>query len=436
MTKVLVELTLANEESVPGSRERRRTAKAMASLRATIAALTRDLLMARTKDASEGWCFRPESSPYFTETQATLPQYRAVKAVWPRLGLMERLKGIRHGHEFDGAYVSGSGKVMGRAPRLRATTKLLALAADHGITPENLREHYERSHDATYPVILRRNLEGPEGRRGGRKIKEAVKFPRTAETDRIAEEVRSFNAFLAKQSYDPPMAPQLVAIFGEDKDRPGELAWGGRLTSSSEDNFQNWPKEGRRALRINGEAVVEVDLKASHPTIYHALLGVLLPEGADPYLLVPRIPRSLVKRMVSVLLSNGHLRVKQWPQGLADEYRAETGRTLNRDFKLQETVNRIVEAIPALAQLPDSGITWGDLQRVEASILRATLTRLREAGVPGLPIHDSILVPESQVDLAATVLREEFQKETKATPGLVLNRLGQPSVPWTGPKRE
>jgi hypothetical protein len=158
LTEDLLGITLGSEEAATGSRKRRRSKHASDSLKATISSLLHDLLKAAPNVGSDGYCFRPERSPDFTGTLAPFRQYGAVRDAWLREGLMERVPGIRHGLEFDGDYVGG-GKAVGRAPRLRATDKLLAVAAGHGITPETLKDNFERSHDTDYPVVLRRTLE-------------------------------------------------------------------------------------------------------------------------------------------------------------------------------------------------------------------------------------------------------------------------------------
>jgi hypothetical protein len=43
------------------------------------------------------------------------------------------------------------------------------------------------------------------------------------------------------------------------------------------------PEHKRLEMQINGEAVAEIDIKASFLTIYHAKLGVPLGDREDPY---------------------------------------------------------------------------------------------------------------------------------------------------------
>jgi hypothetical protein len=52
------------------------------------------------------------------------------------------------------------------------------------------------------------------------------------------------------------------------------------------------PPEKRLQMTINGEAVAEIDIKASHLTIYHAKLKCPLSRDSDPYETRGRLPGS------------------------------------------------------------------------------------------------------------------------------------------------
>jgi hypothetical protein len=318
LTDDLLALTV-ERESANLSRQRRRAETALETLRDTIGALTRDLLKASASSWSQGWCYRPARNTDFTGTQAKARQYAAVCDVWIAEGLMDYVPGIRHGQGYDGDYINPKGKLSGRAPRLRATPRLLAIAEAQGVTPENLRDHYKASHGRTYPVTL-------DG---------STRFQRTPESDAIAERVRNHNAFLEGFTYTPDTDPLLVARFREDPSRPGELAWGGRLYTPGEGGYQSWPKEQRPLMRIDGEAVAEIDIGASHLTIFLAQHGIRLAEGQDAYGIVPGVHRSVVKGLVTAMFGKGDIHRKRWPDGLAKEYTDKTeGRILQKDYEV------------------------------------------------------------------------------------------------------
>jgi hypothetical protein len=409
----LAGITLGRE-----TRERERSAESTKSFKETIGALARDLLFAAAFARSGGYCFRPERSPAFTNTVAAYRQYLPVRDAWRSEGLLEWLPGIRHGNKFEETFVAFSGKAVGRSPRLRATAKLLAIAGSHGITPENVAEHFERRHDLGSPVALSRGSGSPKWRGAP---KASVRFQDTEHAKAIAAEVRTINAFLAEQAFEPTIEPYLRAIFSEDSSRPGKLVWGGRLYATGEGNYQSWSKAQRMALRINEESVAEIDIKASHLTILQAHYGIQIPKGEDPYS-VPGIPRTVVKKLVTVILGKGNLGITRWPQGLAADYKQETGRVLGKDFKLKETLGRVTEAIYVLQRVPIGSLGWGDLQLIEANVIRSTMLRLSSIGVVSLPIHDSLLVPLRHVEVSTQILKDTFNEATKVEPSIEVSR--------------
>ncbi len=58
-------------------------------------------------------------------------------------------------------------------------------------------------------------------------------------------------------------------------------------------SLQNVPSEARLSMLINGEPVIETDIKALHPTLLYNLAGVKM-DGDDPYV-VPGYPRKHIK---------------------------------------------------------------------------------------------------------------------------------------------
>jgi hypothetical protein len=58
------------------------------------------------------------------------------------------------------------------------------------------------------------------------------------------------------------------------------------------------PETKRLQMMINGEAVAEIDIKASFLTIYHARLGVPLKHTTDPYVEARIQDRSIAKSWV------------------------------------------------------------------------------------------------------------------------------------------
>jgi hypothetical protein len=65
---------------------------------------------------------------------------------------------------------------------------------------------------------------------------------------------------------------------------------------------------------------------------------------------------------------------------------------------------------------------YGDLMFTESEVIIGTmLILMREHGVPSMPVHDSLIVPNSKRKLAEEVLCERFRVETGMKPRLDVN---------------
>ena len=110
-----------------------------------------DLVKSSGNEASAGFCFRSMNRGEFSGTLASSRQIEAVVDTWKALGFIEEIKGFRDEDDFDGEPMAGKGW----ATRFRATTKLIAIASDAGITPSELGDHYRAETGSDYPIELR-----------------------------------------------------------------------------------------------------------------------------------------------------------------------------------------------------------------------------------------------------------------------------------------
>jgi len=112
---------------------------------------------------------------------------KSLNLVWHRKGQTRYCKS-----EFDpGEYVSTS--LPGRASRFWATGKLMQLAELHGISSDNVREHFTFELPM-HPLVLKDYAGG----RGKKKLKgRRINFKHTAESARLEQELLEFNTFLS-----------------------------------------------------------------------------------------------------------------------------------------------------------------------------------------------------------------------------------------------
>lgn len=232
-------------------------------------------------------------------------------------------------------------------------------------------------------------------------------IPDTPEVDRICEQIRTINVFLE----------QVVITGGEHQgfyrgfehgDQPG-FHWnkGGRLYSIGPDNYQRMKEADRLRMTLNGEGVVEIDIKSSYLTILHGRAGVTLDLSADPYSL-PGVPRDVVKGwLVATLGNQKHL--TRWPYHHAEEYLEKTGRSLSRDYPISCIKAAMTTKYQILSEMERLDASWADLMFMESEAIIQTMLNLIDQGIPSLPVHDSLLVPLSAMDLACDLLEVSYQ---------------------------
>src|SRR5712672_1814049 len=133
--------------------------------------------------------------------------------------------------------------------------------------------------------------------------------------------------------------------------------------------------EKRLKMTINGQAVAEIDIRASYLTIFLSMHGIQLPEG-DPYELPGLGPehRDAVKKWVVATFGNSKPIVR-WPK-----------RMLQKSPELKKhRVSTITEA--ALTKYPvlracgqplrNRTHSWADLMWIESNLIQSTMLELK-----------------------------------------------------------
>lgn len=180
-------------------------------------------------------------------------------------------------------------------------------------------------------------------------------------------------------------------------------------------SYQQLPKEERARLRINGEAVAELDYRAMHPHILYAWAGQRCPD--DFYERVVELcgcPRDAVK--VLILAAVNAPSYKSLSSAVNSTARVEAETSLYSQLKglglsARDVVGAIVQAHPILERYVFSGQA-NRLMLEESDILTSALLRLMETGIPALPVHDSLVFPRRRGDSVRRVMEEEFLLQT------------------------
>jgi hypothetical protein len=307
------------------------------------------------------------------------------------------------------------GPMVGRMSRFRATPKMLEICARHGITLDNADEHFAVEFDMPSELV---RITSP-----------SLPTRDTPTVQRMREEVASLNAFFAKHELQGARHVGWVRMFHEAQSNGFNFDKGGRLYSQPgipKLNYQHMPRDSRIALKINGEPLSEIDISGSYLTIFYAAHrqevnlagaydGILGPEG---------IHRAIVKTWINASFGNRGL-LGQWSADIKKDF---AKKHFNEGWQIdpqEYSVRRVREATLARHPLlktwgegaPGIPSTYGDLMYCESQVIISTMTRLAtEHAIPSLPVHDSILVPRSNVTVARRLLEEQFMAVVGVTP--------------------
>ena len=317
----------------------------------------------------------------------------------------------------------------GTATRMRATAKLIELAAEFGVALNELASHYAAAPPpmkVREPIIVREpsfiNKKGK--RQQGAKLKIDESHIGIS-LDAIC--INRLNAYMATKNVTVAKRWTFQRIYCDTGDPTKYARYGGRIYSP----FQNMEKAERRTIRIEGEDTGEVDLGSAFLTIYHSIMNQPLDTSvADLYAMSwPR--REIAKAYINASFGNGKA-VGRWPDEVVDGLENPKDKdvapipNIRAKYPL-ERVRMAVEAkFPLLRQLEESRIEWGDLHYAESEVIIQVLMQLAfEHGVPALPMHDALIVPVSKLTLAKRLLIAEFERQIGVKPQVKIKTFGK-----------
>ena len=191
-------------------------------LKPAIAAFLADLLTANGE-----WVFRSLKTDGFTGGRVGARVFLPLQLVLRELGLVEHQEGV---NQWFGGFDEGGPDLVSRrwASRYRPTNKLLALAAEHGITLDNALDYFD--YGLPKQPLQKR---AASTRAAGRKVQGRVmKFEHTDLSQKLEADVRELNEYLAKQSFGGGCVHRgYVRIFQNGDDPHFNWDRGGRLYS-------------------------------------------------------------------------------------------------------------------------------------------------------------------------------------------------------------
>ena len=302
------------------------------------------------------------------------------------------------------------GEVSSIAPSAWFTRKVL----EAGVSLADFDRHEQEE-----VIILSRHRRG-DGRANAQR--EPIDYADTSETRKYRDELRSLNAFLKTAQidfHDDGLEPRIdpydrtlrrrFVNFSNQKERFDK---GGRLFGGF---WQNLKSERRQNIRIRGEPIAILDYSSMFTRLAYAELDGVPPPG-DLYA-IPGYEnyRSGIKFAMNCFLFDGGPR-RTWPSelgiGVGDDRAAKTqADNIAGQFKARlpagATVAKVKRDILSVHPILEGA--WNRrlghrLMFRESEIMIRVLTELAAANVPGLCLHDGLIVPVSARELTAHVM--------------------------------
>jgi hypothetical protein len=296
-----------------------------------------DLLAAVERDRSEGWVRCSHKKSDYTGRYVSWSMFNGVRTAWLEAGLIEHKPG------YPGTLAFGNpGPTWGKLTRYRAKPSLVEIAAEHGITPANVLEHFRIEFEMPSELI--------------RLTKPSKRTPNTARVEKLRSDVAELNAFFAKQSLQPPTIKHLgwIRLFHGYTEG---YRWnkGGRLYSQPQGPscYQSQPEAERLKMRINNESVIEIDISSSYLTIFYALCDQQLDTTQDAYadILGPTaLDRHVAKFWINASFGNSKL-LSGWNKNVVQSLEAQLAKKELSGFNpkrypMKKIREKVLEPIP------------------------------------------------------------------------------------------
>ena len=191
---------------------------------------------------------------------------------------------------------------------------------------------------------------------------------------------------------------------------------GGRFYGSE---VQNLPKELRAYVTLNGETVSEPDFSAMHLRMLYHRRGLELPPDLhdSPY----DFGAGKEFNKLAVLIVINCAPQKDPIKAIRQEFRENTklmekyGRQILKDAFIKQLVGNFREFHSAIAEDFLTGVGL-ELQNLDSMIMADILTQFLDKEVPLIPVHDSVVVPQSYEDEAREVMKKAYSEHMGFNP--------------------
>ena len=392
-------------------RKRRRTAAAQARFEEGFGTILAHLLLAASVHPRK-WSYRETAAGGFSGAAVGYDTFTKIMAFLECDRFVERHRGGNLAHHF----ADGTDQfVPGLATRFRGTSALVELAETFGVDLRDVRAHVS---DAMPRDVIRLRA-GSTMVNGIKQRGRSLPVTDCETSVALAGQIHKLNDFLAGFEFEGCDFGGFFRRFNM-ADQPGfAFNKGGRLYCDDGDSYQQMKKAERLALMINGSSVVEIDINASYLTILHSLKQAPLPDRADIYD-IPGLDRRIAKAWLTATLGHDKFHLR-WPPKTVAQFREEGMET--SAIPTMKTVGAMMlEAFPVLQDWDQGGVSWADLMFLESEAVLQTMLTLMDQGIPGLPVHDSLIVRNTDETVATEALTSAFGEVVGISPRLKVNR--------------
>ena len=198
----------------------------------------------------------------------------------------------------------------------------------------------------------------------------------------------------------------------------GRLDSGGRFFGA----WTGMNSSYRLQCTIDGERLAEVDLNASQPTLFSAMVGMPMKVGGmweDLYShILEAVDLTSIDADDDEVTRRGKIKqvtMEVIGTGNPDKRKeADYGDYTFADGEFTRYRRGLLTVVPALYSLDADYMNGsGYVSYHEAQIMMLTLHQLKSMGIPAYPIHDCLLVKEKDVETATNAYRETIRSYVK-----------------------
>jgi hypothetical protein len=232
----------------------------------------------------------------------------------------------------------------------------------------------------------------------------------TEATSKLREQMRRINLSLAKAgSLMASEVPPSIRAQYDERDRHlvrrftyGSFTSGGRLWGGFWENMPRVQRPG--ILRINGEKTVECDFSGMLPRLAYRVIGTGAVPSGDVYAVPGFSPDSrdgLKKWIVASLMDTRKHPKDRFPRSVAAMLAPE-----DRIKGFKQSFELLTAHHPDLVKAFWIGLGH-HLQFLESTILVNVLLELGQKRIAGLPLHDGVIVQESQSEIVKSIMENQ-----------------------------